>query len=163
MTERSPLQAAIVERIEQGEAQRVAEQPFLPIFGLSSGTQFGFDGDGHWVLHGAGQPGLRRLAEGSESHFLEWVEQPREEIETAVSDGAAECGLPVDLVVASFPAVQLVAALIASRNTHGCRLALKWLLPSELRPLRGELAELAADRAMPNPIRDLAAHLVVPE
>ncbi|MFP6683708.1 MAG: hypothetical protein VB934_03310, partial [Polyangiaceae bacterium] len=81
----------------------------------------------------------------------------------AARTGAQTCGLPSDLVEASMPVVELVRAVLVSRSVFGCRRALRWLWPSELRAIRAELLELADDSAMPQAVRQLAAHLVVTE
>ena len=76
--------------------------------------------------------------------------------------GAGERGLPAQDVMFSFPAVELVGAIIATRSKYLSRMALLWLLPSELRALRSEIKAFADDTSMPIALRDLAKRLVVP-
>ena len=163
MSDQTPLQAAICAKIEGEDVPRVGEEAFFFLFQLDSEIRYGLDGTGRWCLVAPDENALRGFAPGTEAWFIEWLEHARADIESAARKGAESCGLSVDLVEASIPAVELVRAVIVSRSVYGCRQALRWLLPSELRAVRAELAELAEDAAMPQSIRELARHLVVTE
>ncbi len=163
MSDQTPLQAAICAKIDGENVARVGEEVFFFLFQLDSEIRYGLDGTGRWSLVAPDENALRVFAAGTEAWFIEWLEHARDDIESAARAGAQTCGLPSDLVEASMPAVELVRAVLVSRSVFGCRRALQWLWPSELRAVRAELVELADDSAMPQPVRQLAAHLVVTE
>lgn len=140
----------------------MGSERFVPLAPLESGATIGLDVHGGWVIHRT-DLGLAHWAEGDEPRFTEAVELRRHQFEERLAAGAAAAGLPAEDVVLTFPSVPLVRALLHKRSAHVCRLALLWLLPSELRELRADIAAVAADTQLPRAVRDLAARLVVPE
>jgi hypothetical protein len=138
------------------------DERYLPLAQLESGAVIGLDAAGRWVTF---RPdlGLVRWGDGNEPRFTEAVETKRETFESQLAASAVAAGLDGDAVVLAFPSVELVRALLQKRSVLVCRLALLWVLPSELRELRSDIAEVASDKYLPRAIRELASRLVVPE
>ncbi len=156
------LREQVAALLEEGKAESVGEESFLPIATLESGMRLGLDAEGRWVAHPAGGERLQVFESGAEKVFHEAVEMPRADFEALLERGVTELGLP-ETVAWSFPAVELVSAMLEMRSPHMVRLALQWPLPSELRELRPLIVEAAESGIMPNAVRDLARRLVVPE
>ena len=156
---------ALRERLESGDIERHKDTPFVNILTLDSGARFGLtiagDGEAKWAIV-IGEE-LTVFDPTRVVRFVELVEQPRTEFEDRIEKGAAEQGLPAESVLFSVPTVELVGALLERKEPHFTRLALMWLLPSELRSLRAEIAALVDEELLPNQLRELAARLVVPE
>ena len=106
---------------------------------------------------------LVKFAKETARHFVEVLEHPRRELDDRIEREAASRGLPGDETLFSFPSVELVRAILETRAAHFCNIALRWLLPTELRELRADIQAVANDEELPEALRDLAAHLVVPE
>ncbi|MBI4703151.1 MAG: hypothetical protein HY744_18695 [Deltaproteobacteria bacterium] len=157
------LRERVAALIEAGRTEKVGERFFVPIVTLESGTRLGLDEEAGWVSSPPDADALRVFGAGGERHFFEAVESKRSVIEDLLEQGAAEQGLPVEAVVLSFPAVELVAAVLETGSAHFARLGLLWLLPSELRQMRSKIAQLARSPELPQPVRDLAERLIVPE
>ena len=145
-------------------AQQPGDDRIVVLMTLESGSRYGLTlvGDHPTWARDDGSA-VTIFGEGTERAFVEVFEQSRSEFDTLVDSGAAQAGLPVEAALFSFPVEALVRAMLATRSAHYCRLALAWLLPSELRPLRADIAPVASDTSMPHDIRDLAERLVVPE
>jgi len=100
---------------------------------------------------------------GGERRFMELLERPRREVEDALDAAATRLSLDVGEVLRTLPSVTWVSAVLASRHDHLCRLALAWLLPSELREAREAIVTVAEDDTLQIGVRQLAERLVVPE
>ncbi len=168
---------------EASETERVDERHFLGVFTLDSGYRYGlvFKGnestpseskpsDDEPCDHGASalgwavwtDDGLQLFTERNASHFVEVLEHRRSDFDEQLERGAVELGLPALETLLSFPAVALIRVILTSFSQHFISLGLRWLLPSELRELREEIQRVANDKLMPQGLRELAAHLVVP-
>jgi hypothetical protein len=157
------LRKHVSEIIEGGAGERLGESPYLPVLRLESDARLGVDAQGRWVLVPAGASELVAFGPGAEPRFVEVVELDRDDFEHQVSDQANALGLDAVAVLLSFPAVPLIRSLLQSESSHVLRLALEWLLPSELREARAEIDAVAANRLLPQAVRDLARRLTVPE
>lgn len=147
------------------EAEQYGEQHFVAVFTLDSGMRYGLtergsDGVAWAVVDG---DKLIEFGEGNENMFVEVLEQQRSVFDEQLEQGAADRDLPVDQTLLSFPAVALVRTMLVRQMPHFCRLSLMWLLPSELRELRAEIAALVDNKLLPTQLRELAGRLVVPE
>lgn len=156
------VREAVASKVEAEEVEHVGADVFIPIFSLESGTRFGLDEHGGWAMVEAGAQQLIQFQTGKEMYFLELLEHARDAVEVQIGEGAAKQGLPSDGVTWSLPAIELVRVVCQLRKPHFCRLALLWLLPSELRELRDELAALSEDHKLPQALRDLASRLAGP-
>ncbi len=94
--------------------------------------------------------------------FHEAIEWKRDRFDDALAETARALGLPEDALFLAFPATGVVRAVLAKRSSYMTRLALLWLLPSELRELREDILTVCRDAFMPTPVKDLAHRLVVP-
>ena len=153
----------LAEIIQAGGGETVGSEIYVSIFRLDSDTSYGLCADETWVAHRPDTTALVHLGDGTEPHFCEVVECKRAQFEQLLETGAMRVGLDSELLTLSFPSVEIVRALLHTQSTHYTRLALLWLLPSELRSLRQDIVEAADNRNLPGPVRDLARHLVVPE
>jgi hypothetical protein len=157
----SELLSALAALVAAGDAETLGKHHYVPVFTLDSGARCGLVEDGRWAL--AEGDNLVLFGDGDERAFVEVVEHRRSDVDERIELGAKALGLSVDQVLFSFPAVELTRALLATRSGHFVRLALEWLLPSELRSLRGEIAAVAADPHFQTSLRDLAQRMVVGE
>jgi hypothetical protein len=157
------LAAMVAAAFEQGRGEQVEQARFLPIFSLESGTRFGFDESASWAAQRATAPELLPFAPGRESVFFEAVENRRPDVERLIASGAEAVGFDPEAVVLSFPAVELVRAVLTKQSPYFCRLALLFLAPSELRAVRPEIVAIARHPHLPRPLRELAERLTVPE
>ncbi len=161
----APLVARLQEILDAGGGEPLPSggQRFVPLITLESGARCGLDREGAWLLLPEdGRPAVRSAPETAHL-FHEVLEQKRARFDDAVEAAARAAGLPADETVFSFPAVAVVRAVLAKQHAYLTRLALEWLLTTELRELRGEIRKVAQDTNMPLPVRDLAERLVVPE
>jgi hypothetical protein len=158
----SALRDAVREQIEAGRGASFAGRAALPLVTLESGAVVALDGDLGWLV---ALPDGRVLgATGGEEHVLhEALEQKRDAFEAALEAGARAAGLDPDAVVLAFPATAVVRAVLARRVPFLVHLALRWLVPTELRELRADILRVATGSDLPRPVKELAAHLVVPE
>ena len=141
-------------RAEAWEGARV-----IPIATLDSGMRLGLGADAWWGITDLGH--TLRCAEPNHYRFYEALEQTRDSFDAALEEGAAAAGLPPADVVVSFPAVEVVRAVLERESTFLHRKALLFLRASELRDARSAIVGLLG-RAPSVPIRDLAERLVVP-
>lgn len=149
--------------LDEGKGATKDGRAFVPIVTLESETVIGIDRDGRWL---AVPPDTREpLAFGPErEHVLcEALEWKRAAFDDAIEAGASACGLPADEVLLAFPSVPLARAILRKESGYLVRLALQWLLPSELREARPEIVEVTKRSGLPSPVKDLAARLLVPE
>lgn len=156
------LGARLAELIEAGAGESVGGTPFLPLLELESETRFGLTLQEGWTAHPPDKP-LVAFAEGREQEFLEAIETKRGDFEARLGEAAEEAGLPAKSVLLSFPFTALARFALTRKSPYIVRLALLWLVPSELRDLRAEIASVASDRDFPKPVRGLAEHLTVPD
>jgi hypothetical protein len=140
---------------------------FVPLLTLESGARMGpcariaaEDGAVGWAAHDGDR--LIPFSEANARHFVELLESDRRHIDDQIERAASERGLPVDEALFSLPAAPLVRAITVTRSPHYCRLALAWLLPTELRELRDDIAPLVDDTSLPHMVRELAQRLLVP-
>jgi hypothetical protein len=157
----SVLRQRFDELAEAGDTESFGERRFISLYTLESGARCGIVEDLGWALaHG---PELVRFAPGTEKRFVEVLEQARADFEAGLEHGAVNKGFAAQDLVWSFPAIELVRALLATGSPHFTRVALLWLLPTELRELRAEIERAADDARLPDAVRDLARRLVVPK
>lgn len=158
----SPLADAVREAIDAGRGATFDGRAAIPLVTLESGAVVALGADLGWLV---ALPDGRVLgATGGEEHVLhEVLEQKRDAFEAAMEQGARAAGLDADAVVLAFPATAVVRAVLARRVPFLVHLALRWLLPSELRELRADILRVATGSDLPRPVRELAEHLVVPE
>jgi len=160
------LKDRIAEIIAAGQGEAIGEAAFVPLLALDSGRRCGLDAELRWVITtapGAEPERLETCQAGGERVLLELLERKRSDREGQLAAVAEERDLPVGPLLLSVPAQELVRAALATGSTYYARLGLEWLLPSELRGLREEIQQAAGNRQLPVALRELAAHLVVPE
>lgn len=160
------LRRQLDELVERGGAELVGQHPFVPMLVLESTMRVGLTHDGCsdsfvWAL--ADGQTLTLFSASTAAMFVEVFEHRRDDFESRLGQGAAGVGLPAEATAWSFPAVQLVRAMLASPSPHFRRCALGWLLTTELRELRADILRVAADTATPTALRELARRMVVPE
>ena len=163
------LSRAFDEVVAAGAGEVVADHRFVPIVVLESGARLGL-GRPEGASEGLPQPSwllvtgatVQAFAAGRERHFVELLEWSRSIFDDTVERAAAARGLPAEEVLFSFPAVELVRAMLQSGSAHYCRVALSWLRASELRALRGEIVAVSGDTTLPTAVRELAVRLTVP-
>ena len=63
------------------------------------------------------------------------------------------------LLLAAFPAVPLLHAILSMSSGYTARLALRWILPSERAELLPVIVPLVKNQDMPQDVRDLARHV----
>jgi hypothetical protein len=167
MTE--PLVAEVRRILEAGRGEQAGDRPFVPVLLFDSGARYGIDAQGQWVASlpassQSGDPATGVYTAESDAHaFYEALEEPRNAFEARLEEGARAAGLPPDQVVLSFPAVQVVRAVVARQSAYLIRLALLWIHPTELREMRPDLVRLAESPHLPTHVKDLARRLIVPE
>jgi hypothetical protein len=160
------LAAHMRQRLERDDVEHVDEQTrFVEI--LSFDARFGVacDADGEnvaWARQVEPGAALVRFTPTAAKHFVELLEQPRRGLDEQIEAAAHKLGMPVDPLLLSLPSVELVRAMLKSGSPHYCRVALQWLVPTELRELRDDIAPLVDDRNLPIMVRELAEHLLVP-
>jgi hypothetical protein len=161
------LKERLVEVLEGGGGEAAAAaapgERFLPLVTLESEMRIGLDREAHWVAAPPDGRAPFRVEPGGEHALYEVLESKRGDFEAKLEAAAREHGLPADEVVLAFPAVDVVRGVIAKGLPYMTRLALLWILPSELRELRADVVKIAGANEMPAPIRDLASRLIVPE
>jgi hypothetical protein len=154
---------AHLEALSQAGTLEVLEgRPFAPLFSFDSGTRCGLclgDDGAAWAVARDGV--LVPFSPKAARVLVEALELPREQFEAVIDRNAAALGFEGEPVSFSFPTVELVRVVLATRSAFLCRRALNWLLPSELRPLREDIAAMAGDTSLPNELRHLARRLIV--
>lgn len=156
------LSAAVQEALDAGRGEVVAGRRALPLLVMESGAHFALTAELGWLL--VKPDGEVRAADPGDEHVLhEAIEQKRAAFELALEEAARAQGLEPDALVLAFPATRVVRAVLTRRMPYLVRLALLWLLPSELRELRADIVGVSRGHDLPLPVRELAAHLVVPE
>lgn len=136
---------------------------FLPLLTLDSAARWGLDRDARWILVPEGGQPPTRFAPEAAHLFHEALERKRADFDDAVETAARAHGLPAEEVLFSFPAVEVIRAVLAREAAYLTHLALRWILPTELRALRREIHAVAVARGVPLPVRELAERLTVPE
>lgn len=158
----SALADAVREAIDAGRGATFDGHAAIPLVTLESESVVAIGPDLGWLV--ALPDGRVRVATGGEEHVLhEAVEQKRADFEAALERGARAAGLDPDAVVLAFPATAVVRAVLARRVPFLVHLALRWLVPTELRELRPDILRVATGSDLPLPVKELAQHLVVPE
>ncbi|MBW2454767.1 MAG: hypothetical protein JRI68_09660 [Deltaproteobacteria bacterium] len=147
--------------VEAGEAERVKDRDFVSIFTLDSELRYGLLDDLSWAMADGDQ--LIPFQSGAETAFIEVLEHPRSAIDERLEQGAAARGFPGEEVLFSFPAADIVRAVLAGSSQHFCRAALTWVLPTELRDLRDVIVAVAEGSKWPVALRQMAQRLVVRE
>jgi hypothetical protein len=146
--------------VEAGEAEKLGERHFMTVLTLESGMRYGLVEDGRWAVVEEGA--LTVFEPGKEVLFVEVFEVPRLEFDERLERRGKELEFGADDLLYSFPVIELVGAMLGSASPHFRRMALMWLLPTELRALRDRISSVAADRSMPAALRELAQRMVVP-
>jgi hypothetical protein len=135
---------------------------FVPLVTLDSGARVGLDAEARWLL--APETGAPVPFSPTTAHlFHEVLEQKRRRFDDALEEAARAAGLPAEAALFSFPAVDVVRAVLAKEHPYLTRLALEWIGPTELRLLRAEIQSVTRAQGMPVPVRELAERLIVPE
>src|ERR1700749_1379264 len=93
-----------------GETASTAEARFLPLVTLESGARCGLDREARWLLVPGDGRAVVRAAPETAHLFHEVLGQNRSLFDDALEAAARAGGLPVDEVVFSFPAVDVVRA-----------------------------------------------------
>jgi hypothetical protein len=157
------LAARISEILDGGGGEPLGEERFLVFATLDSGARCGLDREARWLLvPDDGRPAVR--FEVASAHvFHETIEWRRARFDDAIEASARAHGLPPDEVVLTFPAVEVIRAVLAKQHPYLTRLALEWIGPTELRALRAEIREVTRVPNMPVAVKELAERLVVPE
>jgi hypothetical protein len=162
----STLEPRLRELFEAGAGEPLAGlagvDRFLPLLTLESGQRIGLAAAVAWIAAPAEGPPRSYAAEHGHV-FYEVLEVKRADFEAQLEEAARAAGLPPDEIVLAFPAVGVVRAVLAKGLPYMTRLALLWIRNSELRELRADILAVSASATVPNPIKDLAERLVVPE
>jgi hypothetical protein len=160
------LVAKVREILEAGGGEPVdaaGTARFLLLVTLDSGARVGLDHEARWLLLPEdGRPATRFSPEAGYL-FHEALEWKRARFDDEVEAAARALGLPAEEVLFSFPALDVIRAVLAKKAAYLTRLALQWILPTELRALRAEIKEVTTTLDMPLPVKDLAGRLIVPE
>lgn len=153
------------------DSEAFGEARFVALLTLDSemryGLRFQLDDEGAladapvWAMHRGGE--LTCFSPATAKHFVEVFEHDRRDFETRLEARARELNLPDMEVVFSFPAFELVRTMMHSESQHYTRMAISWLLPSELRDLRADLIAIRDNSELSEAIRSLAERLVVSE
>jgi len=162
------LRAGFEALTADGRCEVVEGRAFVPLLTLESEMRYGLalrDEELVWARAQDGAPGkavLIFVEPGAEVRFVELVEHERDELESRVAAASEALGLDGAAAVASLPVLTIVGGLLNGRAALFCRQALRWLRPTELRPLRDAIAGVAEDRSLPQDVRSLAERLTVP-
>jgi|HubBroStandDraft_2_1064218.scaffolds.fasta_scaffold377077_2 hypothetical protein len=160
--ETTNLGARVREILDGGGGEAAGELRFLPLVTLDSEARYGLDAEARWIIVPAEGPVVRY--EPATAHlFHEALEWKRDRFDDAIEESARAGGLPPIDVVFSFPAVDVVRAVLAKEHAYLTRIALQWIRPTELRELRAAIKAVALAPNMPLPVKDLAERLIVPE
>jgi hypothetical protein len=135
---------------------------FLPLVTLDSGARCGLDAAGRWILVPDDGRAPVRWAPELAHLFHEPLEWKRDRFDDAIEQAARALGLPPDDVVFAFPAIEVIRAVLAKQQSYLTRLALQWIRPTELRPLRADIVAVTKQDDIPAAIKLLAERLVVP-
>ncbi len=161
--EGTTLSARVKEILDGGGGEAAGAGRFLPLCTLDSGSRCGLDPEARWLLvPDDGRPPVR-FSPADAHLFHEALEQKRRSFDDAVEEAARAAGLPGDEVLFSFPAVDVIRAVLAKEHPYLTRLALEWIGPTELRLLRAEIRAVTKTTNMPLPVKELAERLIVPE
>lgn len=161
-TRKERLREAIGQVLEAGGGEPLLGSRFLALITLDSETRVGLDMEAQWVIApGDGRDAFRCMP-GSEHALYEVLESKRNEFEERLAEGARGHGLPGDEVVLAFPAVEVVRAVLSKGMAYTTRLALLWVIPSELRELRDDISRVSKAKETPAALKELAARLLVP-
>lgn len=159
----SDLVPRLREILDAGGGEPAGAERFVPLLTLDSGARCGLDRDARWLLVPEGDRPPVRFAPATAYLFHEVMEWKRRRFDDAIERAAGAQGLPGEEVLFSFPAVEVIRAVMAKQAAYLTRLALEWIGPTELRVLRREIKEATVTPNMPVPVRDLAERLLVPE
>jgi hypothetical protein len=156
------LADAVREALDAGRGELVEGKRALPLVTLESGARVALVEGGAWALLSP-EGALRVVGEGDAYVLHEVVEQKRADFDAALEGAARAAGLDADAVVLAFPSTAVVRVLLDRRVPYLVHLALRWLVPTELREVREEIVRVSKGSDLPLPVRELAQHLVVPE
>ncbi|WP_437820207.1 hypothetical protein [Sorangium sp. So ce1078] len=157
------LKDLVREVLEAGGGEPLEGGRFLPLATLESGARVGLDGSATWVFAPEGGGAALALSSERGRAFFEVIESKRDDFDARIEAAAKAAGLPPEEVAFSFPAADVVRAVLARGLPSMTRLALSWLRLTEVRALRADIVAVSRDPTMPVPIRDLAERLTVPE
>jgi hypothetical protein len=149
--------------IEGGGGESAGDMKFLPLITLESESRCGVDASLRWVCAPTDGRPASRCDPGNEHMLYEVLETKRDNFESKLADSAKALGLPPEEIVLAFPAIAVVRAVLEKELPYLTRLALQWILPSELRELRADIVKVTTARDIPSPIKEMAKRLVVPE
>lgn len=156
-----PVETRILELVEAGAGESIFSTRFFPLVELDSGARVGLDAKGRFaIMH----PEELWVFEPEHGHmFHEVLEWPRNKFDDALEAGAKVHGLPPLEVSLSFPAAEIVRAVLIKNMHYTTRLALQWLRPSEIRDVQVEIRRITEDRKVPTVLRDFAARMLLPD
>ncbi|WP_233561339.1 hypothetical protein [Sorangium cellulosum] len=158
------LRDLVRELLEGGGGEPSEGGRFLPLVTLESGARIGLDSAAAWVFAPEGGGPAQAFAPDSGGPIVfEVLESKRDDFDASIEEAARAAGLPPEEVAFSFPAADVVRAVLARGLPSMTRLALSWLRLTEARALRAEIMAVSRDPTMPVPLRDLAERLTVPE
>jgi hypothetical protein len=159
----SNLVTKLGELLDGGGGAPVPGTPehFVPLVTLDSDARVGLDAAGAWLLVPGDGGAVVRFAPGRAHLFHEVLEWKRRRFDDALEDTARALGLPAEEALFSFPSVAVIRAILERETPYLTRLALEWIAPTELRPLRAEILAASKSPNMPVPVRELAQRLVV--
>lgn len=156
-----PVETRILELVEAGAGEPIFSTRFFPLVELDSGSRVGLDAEGRFAIT---HPDALWVFATEHGHmFHEVLEWPRNKFDDALEQGAKLHGLPALEVSLSFPAAEIVRAVLIKNMHYTTRLALQWLRPSEIRDVQVEIRRITEDRKTPTVLRDFAARLLIRE
>jgi len=155
-----PVETRILELVAAGAGEPLFATRFFPLVELDSGARVGLDAQARFVI---ALPDELCICSFDNGHmFHEVLEWNRNKFDDALEQGAKPHGLPPLEVSLSFPASEIVRAVLVKNMHYTTRLALQWLRPSELRDVQVEIRKIAEDRKTPTVLRDFAARMLLP-
>ncbi|WP_437737790.1 hypothetical protein [Sorangium sp. So ce1335] len=157
------LRDLVRELLDGGGGEPLEGGRFLPLVTLESGARVGLDGAAAWVVVPEGGGPAQPFTPDRGPLVFEVLESKRDDFDASIEAAARAAGLPPEEVAFSFPAADVVRAVLARGLPSMTRLALSWLRLTEVRALRADIVAVSRDPTMPVPVRDLAERLTVPE
>jgi hypothetical protein len=149
--------------LEGGGGEALGDGRFLPLITLESEARLGLDASGVWTVVPTDGRAAARCTPGNEHMLYEVFETKRSDFEEKLAKAAAAAGLPGEETMLAFPATAVVRAVLDKEQPYLTRLALQWLVPTELREMRDAIVKVTKNREIPKVVKDLAARLIVPE
>lgn len=156
------LKKALSALFEAGGGEMAAERRVLVLFTLDSEMRVAIDAEARFHALAEDRPPTR-FEPGTELVFCEVLETSRNRFEDRLCDAARVHSLPESDLLAAFPVLELVRSVLEKNMAHTTRLALLWVLPSELRELRADIIKASRHKDLPPAVKQLCERLIVPE